>query len=169
MLEGIIVVVVGAAVIGIVTWLIRSRFLLRPKVRIAYARGGGKSAAGTDSELRLTWCYSLSLTNVTKHDALNLQVIHASDHVLSRLPLVHLKGLADSKIEAKLSKLVDRNTVVRAGHDFHGKLHPPELRDITICLGYQNETGFRFYTLYKKKGDLEENSYHFGRPQLATS
>ena len=169
MLEGIIIVVVGTAAIGIVRWLIRSLFVLRPKVRIAYARAGGGSAAGTDSQLTLTWRYHLNITNETKYDALNLQVVHTSHHVLSRLPSVHLKGLEDWKVEEKLHKLVDRETVIREGHDFHGTLQPPELRDIMICLGYQNEAGFRFYTLYEKHGDLENNSYHFRRPQLPVS
>lgn len=171
MLDKIVVVVVGAIVVAIGTWLIRSFFVLRPKVRIGYARGGGQSGAGTDSQLKITWDYHLSLTNITKHDALNLQVVHASDRLISQLPVVHLKGLADSKVEEKLNKLVDRDTVIRGGHDFHGRLQPPELRDIMICLRYQNEAGFRFYfyTLYKKKGDLEENSYHFRQPQLVAS
>jgi len=68
MLEKIIIAVVATTLVGIGAWLIRSLFLLRPKVRITYSRGGGQSDVGTDTQLTITWNYNLGFTNITKYE-----------------------------------------------------------------------------------------------------
>jgi len=81
------------------------------------------------------------------------------------IPAKHLKGLDTMKIPLKLTKLFDREIVVRSHHNFD-ELLPLELRKIALILKYKNESGFAFYTYYRKDNDSESCSYHIRRPRL---
>jgi hypothetical protein len=171
MLETIAATVLAAALIAGGGWLIRAIFLVRPRVRLAYAQGIGASGVGTSDQLTITWGFSFTLTNLTKYDALNLETVHNSNGIFPRLTTPHLKALESITLRHSKSRLVTRDTVVRTRHDFHGELLPPDLREIVVCLRYQNETGFPlyFYTLYQKTSDHEQNTYYLHRPKLVAA
>jgi len=161
--------VIAAALVGVGGWLAHARFVLRPRVSLAFATGSATSNLGNAStDLTLTWNYALTLANRSKHDALELQVLSVTNGLVSSLPASHLSGLCEMKCPGRLQKQVKREEFVRANKRFWGTLHPPELRDIRLVLRYRNERRLAFYTVYEKHGDAENSTYHLLRPAGTT-
>jgi len=145
---------------------VRSLLLVWPKVSISWKRGpAGSSSAGPNDKLTVEWSYHVLLYNAAKHEAFDLDFIHTGSDAVMAIPARHLKALDTMKIPLKLTKLVDWEIVVRSRHNFD-ELLPPELRTIELILKYKNESGFAFYTYYRKDNDSESCSYHIRKPQL---
>jgi len=169
MIAEIVSGVAAAAIVGAGGWLARAFLVLRPKVRVGFAKGNAQSGPGNALDLMLTWWYSLTLANLSKHDALELELVSVSNNVVDTLPASHITALASVKYEGRLQKLVNREFVVSAAHDFNVRLQPAELRNIGIILRYRNESGLRFYTVYEKHGEIETNIFRFRRPSVDVS
>ena len=168
-LEKILVPVLVAAFVGVGAWLARSLLLIRPKLKVNYQSGAGRSSAGPAGMLEIHWAYKITLNNLSKYDALEIRVIQSTNPQLVKLPIDHIKGLDDASLDMQFTKNLDQDIVVKAGHDFHGKLEPPELTKILLCLEYKNGSGFRFYTVYRRVDGSQTNTYHFRRPRIAAT
>jgi len=166
--EAIVATVAGAIIIAALSWLVKSIPLVRPKVSISWKRGPAGSSPGPNDKLTVEWSYHVVLYNATKHEAFDLGFVHTGSHAAVSIPARHLKGREPMKIPLKLTKLIDREIVVRCRHNFD-ELLPSELRTIEFILKYKNEGGCAFYTHYRKDNDSESCSYHIRRPRpLAT-
>jgi hypothetical protein len=166
MLEKILIPVLVVALVGAGAWLARSLLLVRPRLRVSYKPGEGQSASGPAGMLEIRWAYNITLSNLSKYDALEIRVIKSTNPQLSKLPIDHLKGLDSASLDMQLTKNLDRDTVVKAHHDFHGELEPPELNEMALDLEYRNESGFRFYTVYRRVNGSQTNMYHFRSPPV---
>ena len=169
MLDKILIPVLVAALVGTGAWLARSLLLVRPRLRVSYKRGGGQSSSGPAGMLEIHWAYNITLNNLSRYDALEITVVESTNPQLRAFPIDHLKGLDSASLNMQLTKNLNRDTVVKARHDFHGELEPPELKEILLCLEYRNESGFRFYTLYRRVDESETNMYHFRRPRVGVT
>jgi len=137
-----------AVILGIGGWWIRARFLIRPRVRVKLVKGSASSSSGGGDRLTLTWNYRLILTNVTAHDAMELETIHQSSPVVSITAVDTVKALQDVEINGKYSVLEERETVIEGKHDFGGKLNPDAFDDLLLVFRYRNSSGLWFYSWF---------------------
>ena len=136
MAKAILVTVAGAAIIAVLSWLVKSLLLVWPKVSISSKRGGAGSSAGPNDKLAVEWSYHVILYNTAKHDAFDLDFVHTGSHGAVAIPTGHLKGLDAMNIPLKLTKLLDKEIVVRSRHNFD-ELLPLELTTIELILKYK--------------------------------
>lgn len=156
-----------AAIGGGAVWLVRSLFLARPRLVVRYEHRDGQSSAGSAGQLRVRWGYRVIITNVSKNDALEISVVRSTNPQLQTLPANHLKGLDELRLEPNLVTELDRDVVVNAQHDFHGRLEPPELKALTLVLRYKSESGFAHYTTYERVGGVDSNKHSLRAPEWA--
>jgi hypothetical protein len=120
--------------------------------------------------LTLRWSYTVVLTNLSKQDALEVEVVETNNPQLARLPMHCVRALESIPIELQLSKDVARQVVLAAEsspaeRDFWGKLAPPELKNLHLVLAYKNDHGRSSYTVYRRQGNAEHNEYRRSRPK----
>ena len=168
-LEKFLVPILVAAFVGVGAWLARSLVLLRPRLRVNYQPGSGRSSLGPAGMLEIHWAYKIDLTNLRKYDALEIKVIQTTNSQLTKLPIDHIKGMDHATFDMQLAKNVDVDTVIKARHDFHGELEPPELKKLLLCLEYRNSSGFKFYTVYRRVDGSQTNTNHFRMPRIAAT
>jgi len=153
-----------------VSWLYRV-FTERAKVRVEFKRGPAMSTATHDySILSLRWTYTIVFTNLTKQDALELQVVDTNNPQLARLPMHCVRALESIPIELQFSKQITREALLAAEtspsqRDFWGTLAPPELKELHLVLSYKNDHGRSSYTEYRRQSDAEQNEYRRSRPK----
>jgi hypothetical protein len=140
----------------------------RPKLAIEYAPLDGLSTAGPPGKLTVRWRYRLTITNLSKEDALELAVIRTSNPQLETLGVHHIKGLEHLEVERQLAKELDKDAVVAARYDFHGALEPPELKDLTLVLRYRSSSGVTCYTDYLRNRRAKPNTWPFREPKRAS-
>jgi hypothetical protein len=66
---------VVAAIGGGAVWLFRSLFLARPRLVVRYEHRDGQSSAASAGTLKVRWGYRVTITNVSKNDALEICVV----------------------------------------------------------------------------------------------
>ena len=137
----------------------------RPKLAIEYASLDARSTAGPPDKLRVWWRYRLTITNLSKEDALEVVVVQSTDPQLDELGFHHLKGLDTAEVERKLEKNLDKNAVVAAHHDFHGALEPQALKDLTLVLRYKSAKGLPCYTEYVRRRQNGANAWPRRQPK----
>jgi hypothetical protein len=153
-----------------VTWLYRV-LTERGKVRVEFKTRDTMSVAGFDySLLTLRWRYTVVLTNLSKQDALELEVVETNNPQLARLPTHCVRALESVPIELELTKDVPRAAVLAAEatpaeRDFWGKLAPAELKELRLVLAYKNDHGRTAYTLYRRQNSADRNDYARTRPK----
>jgi hypothetical protein len=153
-----------------VTWLYRV-LTERAKVRVEFKTRDAMSVASHDySVLTLRWRYTVVLTNLSKQDALELDVVDTNNPQLSRLPMHCVRALESIPIELELAKDVPRAVVLAADappgqRDFWGKLAPAELKELRLVLAYKNDHGRAAYTLYRRRDSADRNEYPRTRPK----
>jgi hypothetical protein len=135
----------------------RRSHLTTPRLEVRYGKRDARSTGGPGEKLTLRWGYKVTVTNLAKQDAIDVRVVKSNNPQLSTLPESHVKGLEKVEVENYLTKDVDRETVVQAQHDFHGRLEPPELKDLRLVLRYKNESGVVFFTTYKRVDGTDVN------------
>jgi hypothetical protein len=167
MVEKVIIPVIVAAIIGAIAWVARSLFLIRPKLEVRYAHADGQSSVGVAGGLAVRWGYKVTISNLSKHDALEVRVLQAATPEAGTLPADYLKGLDRLELAHNLVKELDRDTVVQARHDFHGALEPAELKRFCLVLRYRNDSGLTFYTNYQRINGVDMNSFSIRRPKGA--
>jgi hypothetical protein len=133
---------------------------------VDYAPGDAMSGAGPPGRLMVRWQYRVKITNISKEDALEVEVIKSSDPQLRKLPVHHIKGLDHIELKRMLIKSLDKDVVVAAQHDFYGALEPLELREITMILCYKNSNGFKFYTDYARSRSDTLNMWPVWKPKF---
>jgi hypothetical protein len=136
---------------------------------VEYAPGDGISGAGPAGMLTVRWRYRVKITNLLQDDALEVVVIKTNDSQLQNLPVHHIRGLEHIELKGQLEKNLNKDAVVAAGHDFHGVLEPPELRDLKLILSYKSSRGLTFYTDYERSRSGSPNKYKWSirRPKDA--
>jgi hypothetical protein len=167
MVDKILIPVIVAAIIGAIAWLARSLFLVRPRLEVRYRHRGGQSSLGPAGTLTVRWGYQVTISNLSKHDALEVRVLRSATPQLQSLPADYLKGFDRLELDHNLVKDVDRDTVVQAHHAFHGALEPAELKNFALVLRYRNDSGFAFYTTYERVNGADSNSFSIRRPKGA--
>jgi hypothetical protein len=149
---------------GGVLWVARAVFLARPRLSIRYKRADGQSSGASSTMLKVRWGYTVTISNLSKHDALEVEVVSSTVKELQPLPTHHIAALQDLVLNLNMVKTLERSTVVDAQHDFHGRLEPVELRDFAAVLRYKSEIGLRFYTVYRRSGGVDANQYVLRAP-----
>jgi len=141
-------------------WIVRL-FRNRPKLSVEYASLGGGSSRGSPTKLTVSWRYRVTITNLSKEDALDLTVIRTNIPELQQLGVHHLKGLDSLELKRQLVKELDKDTVVSARHDFHGVLEPTELKELVLVLRYKSDSGVTRYTNYMRSRTDKPNTWSF--------
>jgi len=144
-------------------WIVRL-FRSRPRLSVEYASRGGSSSAGSPNKLTVRWHYRVTITNLSKEDALDLTVIRTNIPELEKLGVHHLKGLDHLELKCQLVKELDKETVVSARHDFHGVLEPTELKELVLVLRYKSDSGVTSYTSYTRSRE-NPNTWSFRQPK----
>ncbi len=153
-----------------VSWLYRV-LTVRAKLRVEVKPGSAMSVAGpSHSLLTLRWSYKVVITNLSKQDALELEVAETNNPQLTHLPAHFVRALDSVTVELQLSKDVDRQAVLAAEasaaqRDFWGKLAPLELADMRLVLAYKNDQGTSAYTVYHRRGGVDQNEYRRTKPK----
>lgn len=137
----------------------------RPRLVIEYASLDGMSSVGGPGKLSVRWRYRVTVTNLSKEDALELAVIRTSNPQLQSLGVHHIKGLEHLEVERQLVKELDKDAVVAARHDFHGALEPAELKDLALVLRYKSSNGVTCYTDYLRTRSNKPNTWPFREPK----
>lgn len=138
----------------------------RPRLKVEYRACGGDSGEGsTNDKLQIRWRYQVSITNMTKEDALEFSVLRSNLPQLSNLGIHHIKALETLTIDKEFSKELDRDTVVVAQHNFHGTLEPAELAGISMVLEYKSGFGITFYTDYQRSRKESSNQWPLQEPK----
>lgn len=168
MIEGIIVSILAAVVLAVLGWFVNARFLDQPRIKIEIQQGPARSSAGSGDKLNLTWHSTIALTNVSNHDALEMETLFTASPTFSVRKIDHIKGLDAVAIEHTFQKQVDEIEVIRTNHDFWGRLCPDEYDKIFLIIEYRNSRRFRFYTTFEKSGGKTSNRYSKLKPRSKT-
>lgn len=159
MLDKLIIPVAIAALIGVLAWVVRALLLTTPRLEVRYHKRNASSTGGPGDTLTLRWGYKITVTNLSKQDAIDVRVVTCNNPQLTSLPEPHVKGLDKLEVENYLTRDVDRQTVVQAQHDFHGRLEPPELGALSLVLRDKNESGVPFFTTYRRVDGHDVNKW----------
>jgi hypothetical protein len=152
---------------GALGWIFQA-FSERAKVRVICKTGSAMSLPGpSDQIMTLRWDFTIVLTNLAKHDALELEVLDTNNPELQRLPEHCVRELGTVEIPVRFSKQVDRAVVREAHADLWGKLEPPEIGQLYLLLSYKNAKGFKSYTHYQRVAGEDHNEYYRRRPRRA--
>jgi hypothetical protein len=141
--------------------LVRSR----PRLIVEYTSLGGSSTACSPAKLTVRWRYRVTITNLSKEDALDLTVVRTNIPQLENLGGHHVKGLEHLELKHQLVKELDKDTVVSARHDFHGALEPTELKELVLVLRYKSGIGVTWYTDYVRSRSDKPNTWSFRQPK----
>lgn len=145
-----------------------SIYRARPRLKVEYRPLNGDSEAGaTNEKLKIRWHYQVSITNMTKEDALECSVLHANLPQLSNLGVHHIRALETLTINREFTNELDRHTVAAAPRNnrFHGALEPAELAGISMVLEYKSGFGITFYTDYQRSRKEEPNQWPLREPK----
>jgi hypothetical protein len=157
-----------------IAWLYRV-LTERAKLRVELKTRDAMSVSGPSSDLlTLRWKYTVIVTNMSKQDALELEVLETNSPQLARLPVPHVRALESISVDLRLSKDVDRQAVLSAEagssqRDFWGQLAPPELKDLRLVLSCKNDHGRPAYTVYSRREGADHNEYRRTKPKRAAA
>jgi hypothetical protein len=153
-----------------VTWLYRA-ITERAKLRVEMRTRDAMSVSGPSASLlTLRWNYTIVVTNLSKLDALELEVVETNNPQIARLPVHYVRALESFSVDLRLSKEIDRQVVLSAEtrateRDFWGQLAPPELKELRLVLSYKNDHGRSAHTVYCRRDGTDHNEYRRTRPK----
>lgn len=153
----------------IVAYVLRSVGLIRnrPKLKVEYTPLEGRSSTDVYGKMLVRWDYRVTITNLSKQDALEPTVVCSTNQQLQTLGVHHIRGLDCVHIKQRLEKQIDKNFVIATGSDFHGALEPSELKELALVLRYKSHYGVTCYTDYLRNRQDRPNMWSLCEPKWA--
>lgn len=120
-------------------------------------------------EIVMTWYRQLVLNNNTKHDAIDVSIIWPDNKPIYGITIeshTAIRGFNKLEIKFIVKKAFPRTTV-EATTDRGKELLPAELKHAQFAIGYTNEKGKKFFTLFTfNDGKESHNSFSRKIPKL---